>query len=769
MTVFVGKDLEEEQKEKEKGIFRLTLDKWSVFAYNEDNLGNVMREKREKEAKKMSANVTRSSPVTVLAGVGKARAAAYERLGILTLGDLLTHFPRAYENRGDIRLLTNARTDGKSAVVLTVATQPKVVRLRSHKSFLKFRAFDESASCEIVYFNQDYLKDKFVVGSEFRFWGRVEPKGKNGFSMSSPVAEPWVEGIPLKPLCPVWRLTDGLTQKQVEKDISMALSLLVGDEEDPLPEEIRRSRGLCTMAFAEKNIHSPETGQDLMIARRRLVYQEFFDFALGVSMSGMKTKPNGAPVCANGDISALTKRLPYRLTGAQERAIEDVRRDMAKDVPMSRMIVGDVGCGKTVCAAAAMLIAVQNGRQAALMAPTEILARQHYLELSAYFEPMGISCALLIGASTAKEKREVKAALIAEDPAKRLDIVIGTHALLSEGVEFAAPGLVVTDEQHRFGARQRALLSQKNQNAHLLVMSATPIPRSLALVLYGDIDLSKIDEMPVGRQRVDTFAVDDSYRERLNGFIQKQIDEGGQVYVVCPAVEEQEVEPDEVELGDLSPDGTAMLDEKPPLKAAVTYAAELSRQFPQLSVAFLHGKLKSREKDEIMQKFSAGEIQILVSTTVIEVGVNVPNACLMIVENAERFGLSQLHQLRGRVGRGSRKSYCILVAGGDGEMSQRSRERLQTMRTTYDGFAIAEQDLAQRGPGDFLGSASDGSVRQSGALCFRLGNTAEDSSLMLLATDDARSLLASDPDLLSHPLLSNRVLRAFSVEAGLIS
>ncbi len=719
----------------------------------------------------MAGNITRESPVTVLPGVGKVRAASYARLGISTLGDLLAHFPRAYENRGDIRLLTDARTDGKSAVVLTVATAPKVVRLRSHKSFLKFRAYDESASCEIVYFNQDYLKDKFQIGSEFRFWGRVEPKGRNGFSMSSPVAEAWVEEMPPRSLCAVWRLTDGLTQKQVEKDIFTALSLLGGDIEDPLPAEIRQRRELCTLAFAERNIHQPETAKELMIARRRLVYQEFFDFSLGVSMSKEESRRQDAPVCQNGDISRLTAQLPYRLTGAQARVIEEIRRDMAGNVPMARMIVGDVGCGKTVCAAAAMLIAIQSGRQAALMAPTEILARQHYLDLSPYFEAMGISCALLIGASTAKEKREIKETLASERDEERLDIVIGTHALLSDGVEFARPGLVITDEQHRFGARQRALLSQKNAHAHLLVMSATPIPRSLALVLYGDIALSRIDEMPAGRQRVDTFVVDESYRTRLNGFIEKQLSEGGQVYVVCPAVEEQEAEPDEVELRDLNPeDGSVFAEQKPPLKAAVAYAAELSKVFPNTEVAFIHGKLKSREKEDIMRRFSDGEIGILVSTTVIEVGVNVPNACLMIVENAERFGLSQLHQLRGRVGRGSRKSYCILVAGGeDGAISQTSRQRLQVMHTTYDGFAIAEQDLSQRGPGDFLGNAADGVVRQSGALCFRLASTAEDSALMMQATEDARELLREDGELASYPGLAERARRMFSIESGLIS
>ena len=718
----------------------------------------------------MAGGITRESPVTVLPGVGKARAACYGRLGIQTLGDLLAHYPRAYENRGDIRLLTEARSDGKSAVVLTVASEPRCVRLRSHKSFLKFRAFDDSASCEIVYFNQDYLRDSFPVGSVFRFWGKVEPKGRNGFSMSSPVAEPWAPGVPLRNLCAVWRLTDGLTRKQLERDVSAALRLLAGDTEDPLPPGLRKARGLCTLSFAERNIHEPESAELLLAARRRLVYQEFFDFSLGMSVTRSRSRTHGAPVCPNGDVRRLTDRLPYTLTGAQRRAVEDIRRDMARDVPMSRMLVGDVGCGKTVCAAAAILIAVQNGRQAALMAPTEILARQHFQELSALFGPLGISCALLIGASTAKEKREIRAALAAVSE-RRLDVVIGTHALLSEGVEFASPGLVVTDEQHRFGARQRAALAGKNAHAHLLAMSATPIPRSLALVLYGDMDLSRIDEMPPGRQRVDTFVVDESYRARLNGFIGRLMAEGGQVYVVCPAVEEQETQPDEVELCDLNPDGSVRgnREEKPPLKAAVSYAAELAAAFPDRSVAFLHGRLKSREKEEIMRRFAAGEVQLLVSTTVIEVGVNVPNACLMVVENAERFGLSQLHQLRGRVGRGSRKSYCVLVTGGSGPVGERSRARLQVMRTTYDGFAIAEQDLEQRGPGDFLGVAADGPVRQSGELTFRLANAAEDAGLLTQAAADARDLAADDPGLTAHPLLRARVSGMFAMESGLLS
>ena len=711
--------------------------------------------------------ITRSSPVTVLSGVGPARAAAYQKLGICTLDDLVSHYPRAYENRGAIRLLADTSPEGKSAVVLTVASDTKSVRLRSHKSFLKFRAFDESGSCEIVYFNQDYLKSKFPIGSVFRFWGKVERVGRH-FSMSSPVAEAWTEHTPLPTLCPVYRMTDGLTPKQVAKDIATALELLsASDGEDPLPIEIRQKRQLCTRTFAERHIHNPSDPKLLLTARRRLVYDEFFRFAIGAAMTHKRSKKVGAPICKEHDLTPLLSQLPYRLTGAQERAIGEIIRDMSQNVPMSRMLVGDVGCGKTVCAAAAMLVAVQNGRQAALMAPTEILAQQHYKELSQLMAAIGIRCALLTGSTTAAQKRKIKATLATSDPAERIDVVIGTHALLSDGVEFFAPGLVVTDEQHRFGARQRARLSEKNEHAHLLVMSATPIPRSLALVLYGDLDISKIDEMPPGRQRVDTFVVDESYRERLNGFIDKQISEGGQVYIVCPAVEEEENEDGEVSLSDILPDGT-LREERSPLRAAVTFAKEMSERFPQYRTAFLHGRMKSTEKDTVMQAFAAGDTHILVSTTVIEVGVNVPNACLMIVENAERFGLSQLHQLRGRVGRGTRKSYCILVTGENGARGETARARLSTMRSTYDGYAIAEQDLAQRGPGDFLGSAN-GAIRQSGGLSFRLADAGEDVSILTDATSDARALLSSDPDLRAYPALAEAVSSLFSIDAALIS
>ena len=707
--------------------------------------------------------VTRNSPVTVLPGVGKVKASAYAKLGIVTLGDLILHYPRAYENRAEIRELADARHDGKSALILTVGSDPKVVRLRSHKSFLKFKAFDDSGVCEITYFNQDYLKSVFPVGSIFRFWGRVERKGKR-FLLSSPVAEPWAPGITLPPLCAVYRLTDGISLKQISKDVETALELLKNEElSDPLPRELIEKHHFLPLSVAEEHLHRPLGKDDLEEARRRLVYQEFFDFSLGMAFMRRKTTATTAPVCRVESLDPLLSLLPYRLTGAQERVISEIRADLAVPTPMSRMIVGDVGSGKTICAAAAVWMVVQNGRQAALMAPTEILARQHYADLSALFSRLGVRVALLLGATPAAEKRRIRTALASKNPQDRVHLVIGTHALLSEGVEFAAPGLVVADEQHRFGARQRAALAEKGQNTHLLVMSATPIPRSLALILYGDLSLSKIDELPPGRQRVDTLVVDEIYRERLYEFMHRQLAEGGQIYVVCPAIEEEETAPDEV-------DFTGLFDSepsKPPLKAAVTFAAELEKYFPETRVGFLHGKLKSVQKEVIMNSFVGGDIGILVSTTVIEVGVNVPNASLMIVENAERFGLSQLHQLRGRVGRGLRKSYCVLVTGGNSDrLGERSKERLNVMRTTYDGFAIAEEDLKQRGPGDFLASSSAETVRQSGELSLRLGNLAQDALLLSEASQDAANLLAIDPALNNHPLLVDRIT---TVTGNLIS
>lgn len=699
--------------------------------------------------------------ISTLRGVGPAKAAAYAKLGIHTTTDLLYHFPRSYENRGDVHLLSDAPTDGRTSVILTVGSEPRSARIRGRMSLLKFKAFDESGVCEITYFNQDYLKNRFLLGSTFRFYGKVQRTAKR-FAMTSPESEPYDEDLPLPDLLPVYSLSEGLSQKQLIGNVESVLSE-AAMMEDPLPDEIRLAERLATLPFALRNIHNPTDYVSLAAAKKRLIFDEFFVFALGLSLTKQKNKGTGAPICDKNDISPLLCQLPYSLTGAQQRTIREIAADMSKDTPMSRIVVGDVGCGKTICAAAAMLIAVQSGRQAALMAPTEILARQHYEDLSPLLAAVGIRAELLIGATTAAKKRRIKEELACG----ALPVVIGTQALLSDGVVFDAPGLIVTDEQHRFGVRQRAVLSEKNEHAHMLVMSATPIPRSLALALYGDLELSRIDEMPAGRQKVDTFVVDESYRPRLHAFIEKLCAEGGQVYVVCPAVEEREAELDELLLDEIG--DTAPLEGRPPLKAAVQYAKELQEALPDLPVGLVHGKMKSKDKERVMAAFAAGETKILVSTTVIEVGVNVPNACLMVVENAERFGLSQLHQLRGRVGRGKRKSYCVLVSDAPQESDSTAARRLSVMRSTYDGFVIAEQDLALRGPGDFLSGADNTAIRQSGGVKFRLAALCDDTGLLSAAFGRARELIATDEGLLHHPRLKETVDAMFTLDADTIS
>ena len=699
-----------------------------------------------------------NAPIKVLSGIGPARAKAYEKLGISVVSDLVYHFPRAYENRGAIKLLSECKPGDKAALVMTVGTVPKKTMIRRGMELLKFTAFDESGTCEITYYNQNYLADKFPLGATFRFYGQVERVGKR-YKMGSPAYEMIIEGEDLKPLVPVYPLTEGISKNRMAADIGAAMSALASELEDYLPDEIRHRYKLCTLPFALREIHDPTDYESVARAKRRLVFDEFFTFALGMALSGQKRREYGAPICDKNDVSGLLSAFPYELTGDQKRAIDDIKRDMATDAPMSRILVGDVGCGKTACAMAAMYIAVQSGHQAVLMAPTDILARQHYADIAPIFEKLGFKTSLLVGSLSAGEKKKARASLSSEDKNVRPDVVIGTHALISDGVEFYSAGVLITDEQHRFGVAQRAMLSKKGGRAHVLVMSATPIPRSLALIMYGDLNLSKINEMPKGRQRVDTFVVDENYRPRLNAFVEKQVGEGGQVYIVCPAVEEKEPEDSgEISFAEL---GTQRED-LPPLKAAVQFADELSRALPSLNIAFLHGRMKGAEKDEIMKRFAAGEIDVLVSTTVIEVGVNVPRATLMIVENAERFGLAQLHQLRGRVGRGSRKSYCVLVSDSHG---QNARERLETMKKEYDGFKIAEKDLVLRGPGDFIKGSSDPVVRQSGGLRFKLADISEDSGVLSDAYDAAKMLLKDSPELKNNENLRLMIARMFSIDA----
>lgn len=684
-------------------------------------------------------------PITALYGVGEVRAKAYGRLGIHMAEDLLWHFPRSYENRGDIRLLAETVEGEKQAVLLTVATKPAVVRLKGRMTLLKFRAFDATGSCEMVYFNQDYLKNVFAVGGEYRFYGRVEKKGGR-YSMSSPSHEEAGEKKELLPLFPVYPASEGLTQKQIKAGVHEVLGAAATELEDYLPNELRLANRLPTLLTALGGIHTPTTYEELVLAKQRLVYDEFFLFALAMKQASNRARPKGAPVCAENRLSEFLARLPYRLTGAQSRAISEILSDMAGQTPMNRILVGDVGCGKTICAAAALYMAVKNGYQAALMVPTEILARQHAADLTPLFEGLGIRVTLLIGALTEKQKQLARE----EIAAHRTDVVIGTQALISEGVSFASLGLSVIDEQHRFGVNQRAFLTEKGNRVHTLVMSATPIPRTLALTVYGGLDISKIDEIPPGRQKVDTFFVGESYRERLEVFIRKQVAEGGSVYIVCPAVEEADEEEGDLLLSEL---GVDMPEQKTPLKSAVNYTKELSERHPDLRIAFVHGKMRSADKDRVMTAFSKGEVDVLVSTTVIEVGVNVPNACLMIVENADRFGLSQLHQLRGRVGRGTRKSYCVLVSDTKGENAVK---RLKTMCATNDGYEIAETDLKLRGPGDFLRANAAAGIRQSGGTDFRIADLCEDGDMLLKAFEDAAELL-SNHTLAEYPLLAKKV------------
>ncbi len=686
------------------------------------------------------AKLTTTTPVSELNGVGKVRASQLQKLGISTVGDLIYFFPRAYEKRGDIRPLSEFDTERPSAYLLTVSSEVKTANIRRGLTLSKFRAFDESGSVDITFFNSPYVKDVFHIGSTFRFWGKVSLQ-KNRLQLANPKYEPYVEGLPLADFVPIYPLTEGISSKQIDKLIKSAINDILPEIIDPIPDNIRLDNSLPTLTYAIKNAHFPESDSALFKAQRRLAFDEMLYFGIGISMSASQKKRGEGIKLSPCSLTPLTDLLPYELTASQKKAINDVYRDtvIGKEgvvSPMARIIVGDVGCGKTICATASAYIAAKSGYQTALMVPTEILARQHYAELSDLLRALDIRVELLLGSTTQREKKRIKEALSSGE----IDVIVGTHALLSDNVEFNKLGLVITDEQHRFGVGQRAKLKEKSEMAHLLVMSATPIPRTLALTMYGDLDISRITEMPKGRQRVDTFVVNEEYRSRLNDFIRKQVALGGQCYIVCPAIEQNE---EDAYIVDYST-GEVISEKSLNLKSAVEFTEELKSALPDLCIEVLHGRMKSSEKDDIMSRFASGETKVLVSTTVIEVGVNVPNACLMIVENAERFGLSQLHQLRGRVGRGKRKSYCVLVSDIN---SPKSRERLEVMRTTYDGFEIAEKDLLLRGPGDFFSSVSDNNMRQSGGFEFRYSSMCDSSELLTAAFSVAKSIVESDPNL----------------------
>lgn len=698
------------------------------------------------------------TPVTDFRGVGTARASALFKMGIFTAGDLLRCYPRAYQNRGDTvplaeirENLRNGEDAGPFSTVLTIAAEPTVSMVKRGMTLLKVRAFDETDAVEIVYFNQTYLREKMTTGAMFRFFGKFV-LDKSKLKLNSPICEPYVEGVPLPDIVPVYPLSAGLTQKMMASLVNDALRICGNEMVEFLPSDALVELGLPTMAYTLANIHKPESMSALESAKRRLVFDELYLMFLSIALSGAKLKrENTIPMKLSHEDAAVFKGiLPFELTNAQRRSVNEIAADMGGEFLMNRILTGDVGSGKTIVAAAAIYIAVKNEYRAALMVPTEILANQHYEDLSALFGKLGITCALLTGSVKKKEREQILSGLSDDGlDINKIDVVIGTHALISEGTVIDRLGLAVIDEQHRFGVTQRAALFEKASDVHCLVMSATPIPRTLTLATYGSIDVSRIYELPAGRQKIDTFIVDERYRERLNGFIRKQAAEGHQVYVVCPAVDEAEEDPytkqydgnNTDEMGDV-PLVENWRDTSVPLKAATVFAEYLAEALPDLKVGYVHGKQKPAQREAVMGEFASGNLDVLVSTTVIEVGVNVPNATLMIVENAERFGLSQLHQLRGRVGRGKAKSYFILVSDSK---SPTARDRLNAIKSTSDGFRIAEYDLEMRGPGDFIGE--NGIIRQHGQMNFTLAATCRDTNMIERASFYAKRTAADDPDL----------------------
>ena len=678
---------------------------------------------------------TLNTDIRYIKGVGEARAKSLAKLGITDLRSLLSYFPRAYDDRRAYKKIADLIPGENACVCAVIAGEPKLSRIRKGLDLIKLRAVDETGALELTYFNQSYLKNTFHTGDAYVFFGRAEGTPSRP-QMTNPLFERECAHQITGRIMPIYPLTAGVSQSMLYKAVEQGLAACVDELPDILPEDVRLVYQLCHTRFAYENIHFPTDDEALSAARRRLAFEELFLLALGLKLLRERRTFVAGKQCKKVDLSPFFSSLPFSLTGAQRRAIGDIARDLTGQRPMNRLVQGDVGSGKTMVAAAAIYMAAKNGLQCALMAPTEILAEQHYRSLAPLLEPLGIPCALLTASTKARERRALNERLRSGE----LSLVIGTHALLSPDVQYQNLGLVVTDEQHRFGVDQRAALSAKGDDPHLLVMSATPIPRTLALMIYGDLDVSVLDELPPGRETVDTFAVTESYRARLNGFIRKQVEEGHQVFVVCPKVEDSE-------------EGESKL------KSASEHAEELQKLFPGLTVACVHGRMKPKEKEAVMAAFAAGETDILVSTTVVEVGVDVPNATLMVVENAERFGLSQLHQLRGRVGRGKAKSYCVLVSDTP---TEESRERLRVLTRTNNGFEIAQADLELRGPGDFFGS------RQHGLPEMHVKDLLGSMDMLHEAQSAAEALCRKNPALAGEELapLRNRIAELFTANEG---
>ena len=635
----------------------------------------------------------------MLKGIGPARAKQFENLNIFTLEDLICHFPRGYEDRTKLVTIDKLQVDVPACFRATVMNTPRTAHVRKGLDITRVQVADHTARLNLTFFNSKFVSENLHYGKEYIFYGAV---GGDfiGYNMTNPVFEaPDSQPVATRRVLPIYPLTAGLNNGAVLKAVRQALAICDTPAEI-LPAEIRERYNILPAEDAYRAIHEPRDMAEAEAAKRRLIFEEFFVFSAGLSLMRAARADKRCPPFENRNLTPFYAALPFRLTGAQQRCIDDILTDLGRGTPMNRLVQGDVGSGKTMVAAAAAYCAVTNGRQAAMMAPTEILAEQHHASLSKLLTPLGIRVGLLTGSLTPKNKSLIREKIAAGE----LDFVIGTHALVTDKTTFADLGLVITDEQHRFGVGQRSKLSAKGEDPHLLVMSATPIPRTLALLMYGDLDVSILDELPPGRQTVDTFLVNESYRPRINNFIRKHAANGNQIYVVCPAVEET--------------DGMS-------LKSATEWAETLrTAVFPDLRIALLHGQMKGAEKERVMAEFSRGSADVLVATTVIEVGVDVPNATLMIVEDADRFGLSQLHQLRGRVGRGQDKSYCILTS------QNRNTETLQRLKAfckTTDGFKIAQEDLKMRGPGDFFGS------RQSGLPTFRVASLGSDLETLTIA------------------------------------
>ncbi len=677
-----------------------------------------------------------NTPLRELPGVGEARAKGLEKLGLRAAGDLVGYFPRSYEDRRQVYTIAEAPVGELCCVRVMAAEEPRRMHIRRGLDVTRLKVVDDTSAMLVTFFNQGYVRQALHRGEEYILYGRVELLGSHR-QMTNPQFEgaerPWACGR----IMPVYPLTAGITNHLLAGLVERALRELPPPAET-LPDDLLARHRLAPAADCWRSIHFPADETALDAARRRFAFEELFYLSLGLALLRERRSRGRGPAFSETDLEGFYRLLPFTLTGAQRRALEEAAADLALTRPMNRLVQGDVGSGKTAVAAGCAWLAVRSGWQCAMMAPTEILAEQHAKTLSAMLAPAGIEVGLLTGSMKASEKRKVLAAL----ETGALPFVVGTHALLSQGVAFHRLGLVITDEQHRFGVEQRAALAAKaggeeDFSPNVLVMSATPIPRTLALIIYGDLDVSVIDELPPGRVPVKTVLVGESKRQRMYGFVRDQVREGRQVYIVCPAVEE-------------NPEGAW------DLKAVTEYARVLGEQvFPDLRVGLVHGRMKAKEKEAAMAAFTAGETSILVSTTVIEVGVDVPNASLIIIENADRYGLSQLHQLRGRVGRGKHQSWCVLVSDN---RSPDTRARLKVLTQTNDGFQIAEEDLKLRGPGDFFGE------RQHGLPALRVADLETDTRVLKEAQDAAAEVLAADPELTQpeHRPLLEKVWRLFA-------